>query len=74
MRPLAELSCDLLGLGFEGSGPYSTNANIPVSMGIPCLCMGGGGSGGGMHTVEGWFSPDYGWRQVQRSAFIIRFG
>lgn len=71
MRLLAELSGDLLGMGFEDSGPSSTNANIPVSRGVPCLCMGGGGSGGGIHTVEEWFNPDDGWRQVQRAALII---
>ena len=28
----------------------STDANIPLSMGIPAVSIGGGGEGGGIHT------------------------
>lgn len=71
MKLLAELSSKLLGLQFEDSGPSSTNANIPVSLGVPCICMGGGGSGGGIHTKEEWFTPEDGWKVIQRAALII---
>jgi acetylornithine deacetylase/succinyl-diaminopimelate desuccinylase-like protein len=33
----------------------STDANIPLSLGIPALALGGGGKGGGSHTPEEWF-------------------
>ena len=33
----------------------STDANIPLSLGIEAVSLGGGGSGGGVHTLEEWF-------------------
>jgi len=36
----------------------STDANIPLSMGIPALAIGAGGVGGGAHTTGEWFSPE----------------
>ena len=36
----------------------STDANIPLSMGIPALAIGAGGLGGGAHTTQEWFSPE----------------
>jgi len=35
----------------------STDANLPMSMGIPAIAIGGGGTGGGTHTPEEWFDP-----------------
>jgi acetylornithine deacetylase/succinyl-diaminopimelate desuccinylase-like protein len=34
----------------------STDANIPLSLGIPALSMGAGGEGGGAHTLAEWYS------------------
>ena len=36
----------------------STDANIPLSMGIPAVAIGAGGVGGGAHTTAEWFSPE----------------
>jgi acetylornithine deacetylase/succinyl-diaminopimelate desuccinylase-like protein len=36
----------------------STDANIPLSLGIPAVAIGAGGIGGGAHTTGEWFSPD----------------
>jgi acetylornithine deacetylase/succinyl-diaminopimelate desuccinylase-like protein len=36
----------------------STDANIPLSMGLPAISIGAGGQGGGAHTPEEWFHPD----------------
>jgi acetylornithine deacetylase/succinyl-diaminopimelate desuccinylase-like protein len=33
----------------------STDANIPLSMGREAIALGGGGSGGGAHTLQEWF-------------------
>ena len=33
----------------------STDANIPLSLGRPALAIGGGGIGGGAHTLQEWF-------------------
>ena len=35
----------------------STDANLPLSLGIPAVALGGGGSGGGIHTLGEWFDP-----------------
>jgi acetylornithine deacetylase/succinyl-diaminopimelate desuccinylase-like protein len=35
----------------------STDANVPLSMGIPAVAVGGGGSGGGAHTLNEWYDP-----------------
>ena len=37
--------------GFETS---STDANIPMSLGIPAIKIGSGGSGGRAHSLEEW--------------------
>lgn len=35
----------------------STDANIPLALGIPSLSMGAGGDGGDAHTLHEWYSP-----------------
>jgi tripeptide aminopeptidase len=35
----------------------STDANIPLSLGIPALALGAGGTGGGIHTLQEWYDP-----------------
>jgi acetylornithine deacetylase/succinyl-diaminopimelate desuccinylase-like protein len=34
----------------------STDANIPIALGVPSLSMGAGGDGGGAHTLGEWYS------------------
>jgi tripeptide aminopeptidase len=36
----------------------STDANIPLSMGLPAVAIGAGGQGGGAHTALEWYSPE----------------
>jgi tripeptide aminopeptidase len=36
----------------------STDANIPLSLGLEALAIGGGGSGGGAHTLQEWFDAN----------------
>jgi tripeptide aminopeptidase len=36
----------------------STDANIPLSMGLPAVSIGAGGLGGGAHTPAEWFQPE----------------
>lgn len=36
----------------------STDANIPLSLGIPAVAIGAGGVGGGAHTTQEWYRPD----------------
>jgi tripeptide aminopeptidase len=35
----------------------STDANLPLSMKIPAVSLGGGGKGGGAHTLAEWYDP-----------------
>jgi tripeptide aminopeptidase len=36
----------------------STDANIPLSLGLPAISIGTGGQGGGAHTAQEWFHAD----------------
>ncbi len=36
----------------------STDANIPLSLGIPAISIGAGGKGGGAHTTAEWYRAD----------------
>lgn len=43
-------------LGFSTqTGASSTDANIPISLGIPAIRIGGGGSGGGAHALNEFY-------------------
>ena len=35
----------------------STDANVPLSMGIDAISIGAGGNGGGAHSLEEWYEP-----------------
>jgi len=49
----------------------STDANIPMSMGIPALAIGGGGTSGSIHTPEEWFDPLHRDLGIQRLLLLI---
>ncbi len=36
----------------------STDANVPLSIGLPAISIGAGGQGGGAHTKQEWYQPD----------------
>ncbi|MGB9605431.1 MAG: peptidase dimerization domain-containing protein, partial [Bryobacteraceae bacterium] len=36
----------------------STDANIPLSLGVPAISVGAGGQGGGAHTEAEWYHPE----------------
>jgi acetylornithine deacetylase/succinyl-diaminopimelate desuccinylase-like protein len=36
----------------------STDANIPLSVGIDAISIGAGGNGGGAHSLQEWYDPD----------------
>jgi tripeptide aminopeptidase len=38
-------------------GLGSTDANIPLSLGVPAIAIGCGGLGGGIHTLQEWYDP-----------------
>ena len=46
-------------LGIRGSlDCASTDANVPLSLGLPALSIGAGGQGGGAHTPAEWYQPE----------------
>lgn len=49
----------------------STDANIPISLGIPAIAIGGGGRGGETHTPAEWFEDDRGAEGVLRALVIV---
>jgi tripeptide aminopeptidase len=49
----------------------STDANIPMSRGIPAIAIGGGGAGGETHTLAEWFENRDGSRGVARAALLL---
>lgn len=48
----------------------STDSNIPISLGIPALTLGGGGIGKGAHSLQEMYINNEGYKGIQR-AFII---
>ncbi len=49
----------------------STDANIPLSMGIPAISLGAGGRSGGAHTLEEWYDPAGRELGLQRVALTV---
>jgi acetylornithine deacetylase/succinyl-diaminopimelate desuccinylase-like protein len=44
----------------------STDANLPISLGIPAITVGAGGTGVGAHTLQETFDATDSWRGTQR--------
>ena len=53
------------------SSTASTDANIPLSRGIPAITIGAGGRGGGAHSLQEWYDNTNGMRGVVRALAII---
>ncbi len=49
----------------------STDANIPISRGIPAIAIGAGGRGGEAHTVSEWFENISGHLGIVRALAIV---
>jgi acetylornithine deacetylase/succinyl-diaminopimelate desuccinylase-like protein len=49
----------------------STDANVPIGLGIPAIAMGGGGRGGETHTPHEWFENHEGSRGVVRALLVV---
>ncbi len=52
----------------------STDANIPLSLGIPAVCIGAGGQGGGAHTTAEWYRSagrDLGLKRILLAAALL---
>jgi acetylornithine deacetylase/succinyl-diaminopimelate desuccinylase-like protein len=49
----------------------STDANVPMSLAIPAIIVGGGGESLGWHTRDEWFDPKDEWKGAQQSLTTI---
>lgn len=49
----------------------STDANVPIGLGIPAIAIGAGGRGGDAHSSSEWFENVYGTRGVARALAIV---
>ena len=49
----------------------STDANVPLSMGIPAVTLGAGGESGGIHTVDEWFCGRGGAAGLERGLLTV---
>ena len=59
-----------------GKGPAalsgsSTDANVPMSLGIPAIILGSGGSSSGWHTRDEWYDPKDAWEGAQISLVTV---
>jgi hypothetical protein len=50
----------------------STDANYPMSLGIPSVAIDGGGTGGGAHSAGEWYDDGKdGWRGPQWALLLV---
>ena len=61
----------MLGITPELRDESSTDANIPISLGIPAITVGRGGEEGGVHTIHEWFKPVDAYLGPQKNMLLI---
>ena len=49
----------------------STDANVPISVGVPAIAIGAGGRGGGVHTPTEWYDNTNGPLGVARALTVL---
>jgi acetylornithine deacetylase/succinyl-diaminopimelate desuccinylase-like protein len=49
----------------------STDANIPIALGIPAIAIGAGGESGGTHTLDEWYENTEGAQGIERALLIV---
>ena len=49
----------------------STDANVPISLGIPAIAIGAGGRGGGIHTSAEWYDNTDGALGISRALCLL---
>ncbi len=48
----------------------STDANVPMNLGIPAITVGGGGAGSGAHSLDETFNTRNSWEGTQRALLL----
>lgn len=49
----------------------STNANIPISLGVPAITIGRGGKAGGAHSLDEWYLNDKGAEAIKFALLMV---
>jgi tripeptide aminopeptidase len=52
-------------------GRSSTDANVPISLGVPAITIGGGGTGGNAHSLDEWWLNEDGPAGIKRALLIL---
>ncbi|HEU4873354.1 MAG TPA: M20/M25/M40 family metallo-hydrolase [Pyrinomonadaceae bacterium] len=71
--PLVEIALEATRmLGFEPRlDQSSTDSNLPISMGIPAITLGAGGTSGFSHTLDEWYDPRDRDKGLKRGLLVI---
>ena len=71
--PLVELAIESTKvLGFEPRlDQSSTDSNLPISLGIPAITLGAGGTSGFSHTIDEWYDPRERDKGLKRGLLVI---
>jgi acetylornithine deacetylase/succinyl-diaminopimelate desuccinylase-like protein len=71
--PLVELAIETTRmLGFEPRlDQSSTDSNLPISLGIPAITIGAGGTSGHSHTLDEWYDPRDRDKGLKRGLLVI---
>lgn len=68
---VAALAMAEVGAELQGVRLSSTDANIPMALGIPAITITGGGESGGEHSPEEWFDPRDSERGPQMALLLV---
>jgi Acetylornithine deacetylase/Succinyl-diaminopimelate desuccinylase and related deacylases len=71
--PLVELAVETTRmLGFEPRlDQSSTDSNLPISLGIPAITLGAGGTSGYSHTLDEWYDPRDRDKGLKRALLVV---
>lgn len=71
--PLVEIAMETTRLlGFEPRlDQSSTDSNLPISLGIPAITIGAGGTSGCSHTLDEWYDPRDRDKGLKRGLLVI---
>ncbi len=66
----AKAATEALGSVVDHRGAASTNQNIPVSMEVPSIVVGAGGTSGSHHNLEEWYDPKDAYKGTQKNLLL----
>lgn len=72
-HPIVQIACAATRtVGHEPAlGSASTDANLPMSLGVPAITLGAGGEAGAAHTAHEWFRNTHGPRGIERALLAL---